>query len=686
MNIYKVELALDPRKALEYKTENGSELPDALFEEICNRLSCERVIKVKKTFNGLSFAVCCSRELSEEELEKINADIAEEIKTGEISLSMQETSAKELLKTESLSDKDEKFLNSLVTGEVSDSEVKKTSREKNILKPEASVSEPDEEESAFEKIEKLIAADGLKAWAKEMKAISGKNIDPAILERSLMSMTYLISATVFESIGSVLCELLGKKNYDIKEFFVEPDPDAKESNMADILKTLKFMEARKASLTVCVFNIERMQGGKDFATWLKFFDTIRNQTGKAVFIFSVPYLETVAVNDIHERIRDILPNRVIAVKPLTTDDYLKYFGRCFEKLGMNVTEEAYGLVPKKIAEEKSDGRFYGLDTINKICEEIIYSKLQNCDDAKSALTVTEQDVKAVLESTCVSDGDDKCGMEKLEKLTALEGVKTGINEMIASVHMQRKMGMKQNSMHMMFSGAPGTGKTVVARILGEIMHEEHILSGGGFYEVSRKDLVGSYVGHTAPKTAEVCKLAYGGVLFIDEAYMLDGGGENDFGKEAIGTLIAEMENKRDNLIVIFAGYEKELENLFELNPGLRDRIPHRIHFPNYNREELAEIFRGMLPGEFKCTEEFTKVSEEFFTNLSDDIMNSPNFSNARFVRNLVERILSKAALRMQMNADTQEEATLTESDFNLAVADNEFAKLNEKKRNKVVGF
>jgi len=222
--------------------------------------------------------------------------------------------------------------------------------------------------------------------------------------------------------------------------------------------------------------------------------------------------------------------------------------------------------------------------------------------------------------------------------------------------------------------------------LGEILREEKILSVGGFYEVSRKDLVGSYVGHTAPKTAEVCKLAYGSVLFIDEAYTLDGGSENDYGKEAIGTLIAEMENKRDDLVVIFAGYDKELERLFDLNPGLRDRIPYRISFSNYNQEELKQIFYKMLPKEFACAEEFNRVVEEFFDGLSSELMQNENFSNARFVRNLVERVMSKAALRMQMDGQNSSELIFTESDFNLAISDSEFNKLNEKKKTTKIGF
>jgi SpoVK/Ycf46/Vps4 family AAA+-type ATPase len=360
---------------------------------------------------------------------------------------------------------------------------------------------------------------------------------------------------------------------------------------------------------------------------------------------------------------------------------MSYFDSYFATYGMKIAPEAYSALAAKLAEEKSDGRFYGIGTASKVCDELMYNKIINAESASddTLLTITLADVESLA-------GDDlsekkKTGAERLSELVSLEGVKAVVKEIVASVKLQRSVSPdSKKTMHMMFSGAPGTGKTVTARILGQILKEEHILSVGDFYEVSRKDLVGQFVGHTAPKTADVCRAAYGSVLFIDEAYTLDGGSNNDFGKEAISTLIAEMENKRDNFVVIFAGYDKELEKLFSLNPGLRDRIPYRIHFTNYSREELSRIFFRMIPSSFNITEGFRESAETFFTSLPDELMNDPNFSNARFVRNLVERIMSKAALRTQLDDERSAALTLTESDLELAVADAEFKKLNEKKR------
>ena len=180
-------------------------------------------------------------------------------------------------------------------------------------------------------------------------------------------------------------------------------------------------------------------------------------------------------------------------------------------------------------------------------------------------------------------------------------------------------------------------------------------------------------------------MAYGSVLFIDEAYALAGGSDKDYGTEAISTLIAEMENNRSRLGVIFAGYEKELEKLFALNPGLRDRIPYHLNFPNYSREELKDIFFSMIPKAFSYGEDFKARAEEYFRDLSDDIINNEHFSNARFVRNIVERVLSKATLRLS-GLEGEEAKCLAVSDFDLAISDAEFKDLSKKKYHTTIGF
>lgn len=193
-----------------------------------------------------------------------------------------------------------------------------------------------------------------------------------------------------------------------------------------------------------------------------------------------------------------------------------------------------------------------------------------------------------------------------------------------------------------------------------------------------------YVGQTAPKTASICREAYGSVLFIDEAYSLysSNTSDNDYGREALDTLIAEMENHRSDMVVIFAGYKDEMEQLMKGNAGLKSRIPYKIEFPNFSKEQLYDIFVNMLKESFKYEESLLECAKEYFMNLSDDFINSKEFSNARYVRNLFERTWAKACMRSQL--DGLSTITLTKVDFEIATMDNDFMKVEPKRRK--IGF
>jgi hypothetical protein len=177
---------------------------------------------------------------------------------------------------------------------------------------------------------------------------------------------------------------------------------------------------------------------------------------------------------------------------------------------------------------------------------------------------------------------------------------------------------------------------------------------------------------------------------VDEAYLLAGGhdadGNKDFGEEVLGALIAEMENKRDKLIVILAGYRDEMEKLCEMNPGLRERIPHRIHFSNYSKEELYEIFMTQIESRYSVDEGFFPRAWDFFSRLPEEYIQSKEFGNARFVRNLTERIQMKALLRMNEDMGNTGRISLQTMDLEGALADRDIVDLNEKKRSTRIGF
>lgn len=240
---------------------------------------------------------------------------------------------------------------------------------------------------------------------------------------------------------------------------------------------------------------------------------------------------------------------------------------------------------------------------------------------------------------------------ELNSLTGLTAVKEDVNALINLLKVQKmreQMGMKQTSVnkHLVFMGNPGTGKTTVARLLARIYKAIGVISKGHLVEVDRSGLVCGYIGQTATKTAEVIESALGGVLFIDEAYTLTNGkGQGDFGQEAIDTLLKGMEDNRDDLVVIVAGYTELMEEFLDSNPGLRSRFNKFINFEDYTAEEEVEILiNNCKKQEYMLSRDALEEARRFFT---DRVANKPEgYANARDVRNYLEKAISNQASRI----------------------------------------
>ncbi len=267
-------------------------------------------------------------------------------------------------------------------------------------------------------------------------------------------------------------------------------------------------------------------------------------------------------------------------------------------------------------------------------------------------------------------------MEELDSLVGLDAVKQDLTNLINLIKvrkMREERGMKQPdiTLHLVFSGNPGTGKTTVARLLAKIYKALGVVTGGQLVEVDRSDLVVGYIGQTAAKTAEVIDSAIGGILFIDEAYTLTAGkDEKDFGKEALDTLLKRMEDNRDNLIVIVAGYTELMEEFVNSNPGLKSRFNKNIFFKDYTGEELYRIFESMCKKqEYSPDEETAVYIREYLDARSK--AHEPNFANAREVRNYIERCIERQATRIVSVKDVSdaELRTLTMDDCREPVAD-----------------
>jgi probable Rubsico expression protein CbbX len=241
-------------------------------------------------------------------------------------------------------------------------------------------------------------------------------------------------------------------------------------------------------------------------------------------------------------------------------------------------------------------------------------------------------------------------LEELDvELVALQPVKTRIREIAALLvidRLRREEGLTSQppSLHMCFTGNPGTGKTTVAVRMAEILHRLGYVEKGHLVSVTRDELVGQYVGHTAPKTKDVLKRAYGGVLFIDEAYYLHRPeNERDYGQEAIEILLQVMEGERDKLVVILAGYKDRMDQFFASNPGMASRVTHHIDFPDYTPDELMEIARRMLEHQ---DYRLSPAGEQAFREYLERRMGMPRFAHGRSTRNAIDRARLRHASRL----------------------------------------
>ena len=291
----------------------------------------------------------------------------------------------------------------------------------------------------------------------------------------------------------------------------------------------------------------------------------------------------------------------------------------------------------------------------------------NAPDTMPVTHPTEINLHQILQ-----DAEIEPVIQQLEsELIGLAPVKARIREIAAFLVVSRAraaMGLEAAtpSLHMCFTGNPGTGKTTVALRMAEILHRLGYVRKGHVVSVTRDDLVGQYIGHTAPKTKEILKKAMGGVLFIDEAYYLyRPENERDYGQEAIEILLQVMENHRDDLVVILAGYKDRMDTFFQSNPGMSSRIAHHIDFPDYSEPELGQIATKMVGGmNYQLDADAEKAMQEYI-NLRKQ---QPHFANARSIRNALDRARLRQANRIFQQAMSGN-ATVTATELSTISAD-----------------
>lgn len=542
---------------------------------------------------------------------------------------------------------------------------------------------------ALDKINDMVGADEFKTLAGEIfKAAEGlrKNkLTDVFAER-----TYVISADKGSGLTQCLelfAELVGAlglfkpgRSLTVIEEKISA-PASQDENANFRLKLEEMFKSYQGNHIICL----------DISDWIeKLSDPdfhallccVEQWCGRHIFFFRLPYVEVDVLKNVELAVNDMLCVRALSISPFDNEQLKRLAENRLSERGFTLSPEAWDVFGTRIAAEKNDGKFYGINTVKKVVADILYLKqVSNAERGADNTEISADDIRPLVDGIF---SDERSGLEQLNDLIGADEVRDQLLEIVSQIeYARRDPTFNPPCIHMRFVGNPGTGKTTVARILGKILKEKGILRNGNFFEVFSRDLCGRYIGETAPKTAAKCRDAYGSVLFIDEAYALyNQSSGRDYGREAIDTLIAQMENHRSELVVIMAGYPEKMETLMESNQGLRSRMPYIIKFPNYTREQLADIFMQMAK-DMEYDEAFGNAVKEYFNGISDETLDSKEFSNARFVRNLYERTWGKAVMRCRVEGGNPN--VLTVEDFTAASADNELIKITERKRRRV-GF
>jgi SpoVK/Ycf46/Vps4 family AAA+-type ATPase len=416
--------------------------------------------------------------------------------------------------------------------------------------------------------------------------------------------------------------------------------------------TIDRLLAEAQSGVVFIDNVHNIQfsdkrGQRDFqSSFDEWFSTYKDN-----FVFVIagePYGITNFMKE-HKVGRHI--NFHIHLQSYTDDEMLQLIRHFAAVEKYEVAADAAGTILKSLQYYRDIDAFENVHTAKLMVEQAILKKALNKE--QNMLTAEDFYNEAAAErekeemERVQREADP---FEELEKLIGLAKVKQVVKEISAYAAAQTKrkeLGLEKEPvcLHMCFTGAPGTGKTSVARIMGRILKKLNILSKGTFVEAAREDIVGKYVGHTGPKTTDKIKEAEGGVLFLDEAYSLTSDSKVDFGYEAVTTIVKRMEDMRGNLVVIFAGYEKEMEKFLNMNPGLRHRIQFKLNFEDYNFQELFEIWMKFFKENNYMVDEaalpeMKKIAKLIYDNRTE------NFSNGRIMRKCFERAKMHQAIRI----------------------------------------
>ena len=572
-----------------------------------------------------------------------------------------------------------------------ETEPEKKSAHEPIILPDKKAKVEANADEISKKIDELIGAQEFKEFACETIQIAPVvrkygSFDTITERCCLISINDGCGLSTYLELYAELLESLKLFSPDRKKCVEEIKlPPRKAEGQTERFNQLASMLARSKNKIISM-DISEWMTASDDIEFRKILALAAECAGLNIIFFRVPFVEQNVLEELRQNINDMVFVRTLSIVPFDSEELDSFAKKMTEERGFTIDDGAMEIFRERINEEKNDGRFYGIKTVKKVVLEMLYRKqLSEAISGSDSTVITSDEIAGLSENGSTLG---LSGMEMLDQLVGMESIRDQVLEIIAQI--EARIGndnLEAPCIHMRFVGNPGTGKTTVARIIGRILREKGILRNGSFLEHSGRDLCGRFVGETAPRTAAICRDAYGSVLFIDEAYTLfrdNMSSRADYGREALDTLIAEMENHRSDLMVIMAGYPQEMEDLMQGNPGLESRMPYKIEFPNYTREQLAEIFLSMTRKSFTCGEGLESAVRTYFSGLSEELMSQKDFSNARFVRNLFERTWAKAALRCQMSSEKCTE--ILPEDLSLATGEKDFSQINEKGKSRAIGF